>query len=469
MISYFRSILPSRLILLVFIYLGIQLPLILWGIPATAPELLHMLVGERLAEGFNMYRDVYDNTAPLSAMVYWVIDLVAGRSFLVYRITAMVLLLLQAIIFNSTLNRHKVYASNNYLPALLYLVLGSLSYEFNMLTPLLIGNTFIILSLPYILTLSREGFDNNRLFVGGFILGLAAMSYLPLAMFLLVGLFSVIFFASSTFRSFLLMLCGFLFPYAVLMTYYFYSGALSEFLELHLLRPWQLQVNFLRPPADVAKLMAIPAVILLLSLFSASSLPQRLVFQVKFQQLMWVWLATSLLVIFTREEISVATFVLALPPLAYFSEFFFTSSRKLWILNTIFLIAFAGVLLLRYRMALGINKYLMLDESPLLLSSEKEVPMQNSTVLVLGNDIRYYTQNKPVTPYLNWELAQRHFSRLGEYEAVFAIYKNFSHEMPAYLIDKEGLMPELTYKLPGIFGKYEQEGNISPVYRLKTK
>ncbi|MFD2514048.1 hypothetical protein ACFSRY_09240 [Pontibacter locisalis] len=468
MISYFRSILPSRLILLVIIYLGIQLPLILWGIPATAPELLYMLIGERLADGFDMYSGVYDNTAPLSAMLFWAIDLLAGRSFIAYRITAMLLLLLQALLFNSTLNRHKVYAGNNYLPALLYLILGSISFEFNMLTPLLIGNTFVIMSLPYIITLSREGFENNRLFVGGFMIGLAALSYLPLAIFLLVGLFAVIFFASGTFRSFLLMLCGFAFPYAMLITYYFYTGALSEFVSLHLLRPWQLQVDFLRPPADVAKLMAIPAVILLLSLFSASSLPQRLVFQVKFQQLMWVWLVTSLLIIFTREEISVATFVLALPPIAYFSEFLFTSGWKPWILNTTFLVALAGVLILRYRMVLSINQFLMLDESPLLVESENKMPSQGKTVLVLGNDISYYIHNKPATPYLNWELAKRHFRQLDEYQAVYEVERNFSKEMPAYIVDKENLMPELSYKLPGIFDRYEPAENPN-MYRLKER
>jgi hypothetical protein len=466
LISYFRSILPSRLILLILIYLGIQLPLILVGIPATLPELMQMLIGERLADGYHMYRDVYDNTAPLSAMVYWLIDLTAGRSFLVYRITAMILLLIQAISFNVTLNHHKVYANSDYIPALLYLILGSLSFEFNMLTPLLIGNTFIIFSLPYIITLSREGYDNNRIFVGGFIIGLAALCYLPLAMFLLVGLFAVIFFASATFRSFLLMLCGFLFPYAVLVTYYFYAGAFSEFMELHVLRPWHLQVAFLRPPADVAKLMAIPAAILAFSLLSASSLPQRLVFQVKFQQLMWVWLITSVLVIFTRDEISVGTFILVLPPIAYFSEYFFTSGRKAWILNTVLLVSLAGVLVLRYRLVLGINHLLLLDESPLLLSSADEVPVKNSTVLILGNDYRYQLENKPVTPYLNWELAQRHFGKLDEYYALFSIHQNMSKERPEYIIDKEGLMPALTYKLPAIFESYDQTEDPT-VYRLK--
>lgn len=452
--------------MLVLLFVAIQLPLVLLGIRPTAPELLHMLVGERLADGHAMYRDIYDNTAPISALVFWLIDLVAGRSFLAYRLVSMALLLLQALLLNSILNRHSVYATKDYLPALLYLVVGSLSFEFNMLTPLLIGNTFLILSLPYIITLNREGYENNRLFVGGFMLGLAAMSYLPLALFLLVGIFAVIFFASNTFRSTMLMLCGFLFPYAVLITYYMYTNTSQEFLELHLLRPWQLNVSFLRPPSDVAKLMAIPGFILLLSLLSAASQPQRLVFQVKFQQLMWVWLAVSMLVIFTRDEITIATFIIILPPVAYFGEFFFTSGRKGWIINSVFLAMLATVLVMRYRLALGINEYLQMDESPLLLAEPLQPTIQNSTVLVLGNDISYYMHNKPLTPYLNWSLAQRHFGNLSDYQAVFELHENFRNEMPQFLVDKVGLMPELTYKLPDIFGRYEATADAG-IYRLK--
>ena len=58
----------------------------------------------------------------------------------------------------------------------------------------------------------------------------------------------------------------------------------------------------------------------------------------RFRRTMWVWLFTSLLVIFTRPEISVATFVLLLPPIAYFSQFFFTSRQKPWVLNLVMLV-----------------------------------------------------------------------------------------------------------------------------------
>ncbi|WP_188500823.1 hypothetical protein [Pontibacter amylolyticus] len=441
--------------MLVLLFLAIRLPLLFLGIPATSSELLHMLVGERMAGGFAMYSDIYDTTAPLSAFVYWTIDVIAGRSYLSYRIVATLLLLFQAIMFNVTLNRHQVYAGKGYIPALLYLLMGSLTFEFDMLTPLLIGNTFLILSLPYIITISREGFENNRLFVGGFMVGLAALSYLPLAQFLLVAAFGVVLFASNTFRSFLLMLCGFAFPYAVLFTYYLYTNTASQFVEMHLLQSWQFGINPLVPPAHLALALALPAAILLLSLISTTSLPQRLVFQGKFQQLMTVWLVVSVLVLVTRHELSVGSFVVILPPIAYFGEFLFTSRIKKWILNLLFFILLGGVLLIRYRQPLGIASFVKIDDSQLLLpEGGASGEVKGSSVLVLGDDLSYYEHNKLATPYLNWQLSQRHFGRLNEYQAVYDLYQNFRQETPEYIVDQVGLMPQLKHKLPSVFEGY---------------
>ena len=466
MISYFRSILTSRLLMLTLLFLAIQLPLFFLEGTATVPEVLYMLVGERMSDGFTLYKDIYDNTAPLSALIYWLIDLVWGRSFLTFRIVAMLLLLFQAIFLNITFNKLKVYATKGYIPALLYLVFGSLVFEFTMLSPLLIGSTFIIMSLPYLVTVSREGFDYNRLFVGGFILGLAALSYLPLAAFMVVAFFAVMLFASNAFRSTLLLLCGFIFPFAVVLTYFFYTGALHEFIEMYLLRPWLAKVTFIRPPADLAKIALLPALVLLFSIANTLSLPQRLVFQVKFQQVMWVWLFTSLVLIFTRDEISAGTFVLLLPPLAYFGEFLFSGNLKKWILNLLFLLLLAGVILLRYREVTGINRFLNIDNSVLVLPDNAPLPVKGSVVVVLGNDARYYQYNKVATPYLNWKLAQRHFGKLHEYYAVYALANNFKQEPPTYIIDKAGIMPGLQVKLPYVFGRYQLTNNAG-IYRLK--
>lgn len=425
-----------------------------------------MLIGERMADGYTMYQQIYDNTAPLSALVYWLIDLIVGRSVLAYRIIALTLVLVQALTFNFILNKHQVFASRTLVPALLYLVIGSITYEFGMLTPLLLGHTFVILSLPYLITVSREGIENNRLFVGGFILGLAALCYLPLSLYLVVGIFAVLLFTSSTFRSILLMLCGFIFPYAVLLTFYFYSGTLNEFLELHLLRPWQFKVSFALPPTDLAKLMILPLLVLLISVMSSFSLPQRLVSQVKFQQVMWIWLVVSVLLLVSRDEISANTFILLLPSIAYFGEYLFTSNVNKWMLSAVFILLLTGTLLIRYRDILGISTFLKLSDSQLINTTGLiEIP-RDKTVLVLGGDMRYYLANKPATPYLSWQLAQRDFGNLNTYESVYNIYLNLQVEKPDFIIDEVGLMKELKYKIPVVFNAYTATDNAA-IYQLK--
>ncbi len=466
MVSYFKSILPSRLFLLVLLFLAIQLPLYLLLTSGTIQELLYMLIGERMADGYTMYEDIYDNTAPISTLLYWLIDLIAGRSVFAYRLVALSILLLQALTFNFILNRYQVFATKNYIPALLYLVIGSITYEFGMLTPLLIGHTFVILSLPYLITVSREGIENNRLFVGGFILGLAALSYLPLGLYLLVGMFAVILFSSNTFRSILLLLVGFLFPYAVLLTFYYYSGTLSAFTDIHLLSPWRFEVAFALPPADLARLMLLPLIVLLFALLSSLSLPQRLVFQVKFQQVMWIWLLVSVLLVITRDEISANTFILLLPVIAYFGVYLFSINVKKWMLSLAFILVLAGTLLIRYRSPLGISSYIQLSDPQLLTETYLLEAPDNTSILVFGDDIRYYIQNKPATPYLNWRLAQENFSDLNEYDKVFEIYKNFEKEKPAYIVDEAGLIPDLKYKLPEVFGKYKPIGQ-SALYKYE--
>nr|GFC10263.1 hypothetical protein [Tanacetum cinerariifolium] len=134
---------------------------------------------------------------------------------------------------------------------LTYLVVGSLSTQLDELSPLLIGHTFIIFALSALLPTSREGYDNRRLFRAGFLIGLAALCYLPLGAFVVLGLFAVLIFAANSFRSALLLLCGFGSPHALVATVFSYVGALPNFAHMHLergLNPSLASVDGL-PPA----------------------------------------------------------------------------------------------------------------------------------------------------------------------------------------------------------------------------
>ncbi|RDC65739.1 hypothetical protein [Adhaeribacter pallidiroseus] len=466
MIRYFRSLLLSRLLSLVLLFLAIRIPLVFWGVPLTLPELKEMVLGERMANGYLLYRDIFDSEAPLAAGIYWLIDLLAGRSLLVYRLLPIFLILIQALRLNSVFNRHNVHPDRTYLPALLYLVASSVFFELDTLTPLLLGMTFVIFSLNYLISFSKEGENNRQLFKAGFILGLGALCYLPLVLFLVIALFAIILFASSSFRSSLLLICGFIFPYSVVLTYYLYTGSITNFLDFHLLPDWNFQVDFLLVPVDVLKILALPLVFLIFTVLHTITHAPGLNYQAKILQLMLVWLPVAVVIAIIGKKISTQALLLFLPALAYYGTSFFLQIRKAVIRETFFLVFFSGVILLRFLTFLGWVPFFQIKLTDLLVNpAPKYAIIQDKNLLVLNRDLNYYQYNRLTSPYLNWDIAKNDFNELDTYQAVFKIYQNIATHYPDYIVADPQLMRELQYKIPNAFGAYQAVTNNPQVFQ----
>jgi hypothetical protein len=367
----------------------------------------------------------------------------------------MVLLFMQGIRLNSIFNRYNVHAERTYLPALIYFISGSIFFELDTLTPLLLGMTFVVFSLHYLISFPQEGENNRQLFKAGLILGLGALCYLPLVLFLIMALFAIILFASGAFRSSLLLLCGFLFTYSVVFTYYLYSGALANFLDFHLLSAWNLQVDFLLEPLAVLKLLALPLAFLALTVGNSILHAPGLNYQAKILQLMFIWLVVAVLVAIIGKKISTEVLVLFLPALAYFGTAFFLRLRKALVREVTFLVFFGAILLLRYSTFLGLAPYLQINLTDLLLNPAPQYQaIQGRGILVLNNDLNYYQYNRLASPYLNWEIARQDFRQLDTYQAVYQIYQNIATDYPDYIVAAPPLMRELQYKIPTAFGAY---------------
>ncbi|SHI42563.1 hypothetical protein SAMN02745146_0840 [Hymenobacter daecheongensis DSM 21074] len=470
MLRFFKSPLPSRLVLLVLLVLAVRLPLLWLGVPLTAAELRAMLVGERLHEGALLYRGLYDSTAPLAALLFGALEAVASRPLWLYRTLALALLFFQALRLNLVLNRADVHPERGFVAALTYLVLGSLTADLDTLSPLLIGHTFIIIALSALLPTSREGYDNRRLFRAGFLVGVAALCYLPLALFLLVGLFAVIIFAANSFRSFLLLVCGFLFPYAVAGTFFLYKEALPAFAQFHL-RP---TLSGLVAGADglplfvQLRLLIVPGLVLLLALGRSFTTSLGLVFQVKFQQLMLVWLLVAVAMAAAGRGVAPGTFVLALPPLTYFSLFLWQKARHPWLVEVLLIALLSVVVVVRYRTLLPLEKALPIppEQHYAVQPNPAYAALRGQRLLVLGPDRRPYLQNRAATPYLDWQLSQADFGHLNEYAAIFRLAQSFAQLPPDYIIDEARLMRELQYKVPAVFGRYQKTATPN-VYRRR--
>ena len=78
MLSFFKINDPYRLISVFILLLAIRLPVILDPESLTLLELKWMLVGEKMGNGSTVYLDIIDDTAPFSAGVYWLADIIFG-------------------------------------------------------------------------------------------------------------------------------------------------------------------------------------------------------------------------------------------------------------------------------------------------------------------------------------------------------------------------------------------------------
>jgi hypothetical protein len=458
LLRFFKSSLPAQLLALLILVLALRLPLLWLGLPLTTAELRALLVGERLHGGALPYRDLYDGTAPLAAATFAAFDAVLVRPVWLYRVGALVLLLLQALRLNIVLNRYDVHPERGYTVALTYLLVGSVSTDLDALSPLLLGHTFIVFALSALLPTSREGYDNRRLFRAGFLIGLGALCYLPLSLFVLVGLFAVLIFAANSFRSALLLLCGFFFPYALVTTFLAYNDALPEFVQFHL-QPGLTDLIASGLPAGLQlRLLVVPGVVLVLALLRSLGTTLGLVFQVKFRQLMLVWLVVAIAAAAVERGAAPGVLVLLLPPLAYFSLFLWQRYRQGWLLELLLLLIINAVVVLRYRAQVpGLERLLhMPAESSFGIEPDpRYAGLRGQTLLILGPDDRAYFNNHPATPYLDWTLSQVDFGHLNEYAAVVRVAQKMGSNPPAYLLDQGRHVPRLKQLLPNIFGAYE--------------
>ncbi len=471
MLRFFKSSFPAQLLALVLLMLALRLPLLWLGLPVTAAELRALLVGERLHAGALPYRDLFDGTAPLAAVIFAALDAVVARPVWLYRVFALTLLGVQALRLNLVFNRYDVHPERGYVAALTYLLVGSISTDLDTLSPLLLGHTFIVFALSALLPTAREDYDNRRLFRAGSLIGVGALCYLPLSLFVLVGLFAVVIFAANSFRSSLLLLCGFFFPYALLATFFFYTGALSGFIQFHL-QPGLTDLIASGLPAGLQlRLLVVPGLVLLLGLLRSLSTSLGLVFQVKFRQMMLVWLAVASATAAVEQGAAPGVLVLTLPPLAYFSLFLWQRYQHAWVLELGLLLILNAAVVLRYRAHVPRLEALlrMPAESRFGLQPDpRYAALRNQTLLILGQDDRAYFNNRPTTPYLDWALSQVDFGHLDEYAALVRISQRVGPTPPAYLLDQVAIMPRLQLLLPSIFASYQPTGTPG-LYRRQEK
>jgi len=466
LLNYFRINDPYRLIIIFIALILLRLPFLTSTDWITIQELKWMVVGDKINDGALLYSELWDNCGLPAAWMYSFIDLIAGRSILVYQIVALLIFFLQIGFFNFIALKHKMYHENNYLPALFGGILALSLFNILSLSPALMGLTFILFSINSLLNYiaSRDKHDGSLINIG-IQIGIACLFYLPYFLFLLVHVASLLFFTSTQQRRYLLLLYGITFPSILIGLYYAWHGHLMDFLDNFFLSLFTVEPESFMSLEQMFKALGLTlALFLLASLKTLSSFGFN-VFQARIQKVMFLCFVISALILLLYANKTGEVFIIFIPWTAFFFSHFFLSIRHKIKRELFFLAYFIAVLVLYF--GTSFQWFRFYDYEPILVKKELpiNVPYAEKRIVVFGPDIRPYYYAKAATPYLNWQLSKWQVEELNYYDNLESIDRNFRRDMPDYIVDQIDLAPQLFYNMPLLGAEYETAGR--GIYKRK--
>ena len=330
MIGYFKINDPIRLAMILVLLIVIRVPLFFFDFPWLRPELSWVLIGEKINDGWVMYKDLDDNTGVLSSMVYAFIDFVSGRSRVLYHILNIVIVFLQAYFLNYVINENNLLKTKTHVPALMYVVSSTIFFDFYTLSPPMMATTFLILALKYLFQQMKQQNKDSSIYMMGFYIGIAGLFYPPAILFIVLILFSVLLYSSSSMRSLLLVFVGFLFPLVVVGLYYYWNDALGLYLKDILVYSFsQLDYWYLSPKAMVF-LAITPTLLMVWAVLRLSAGVGYVNYQVNTRVVMIFYIVVALFTFFISPKKSAFHLFLFVPAMSYIlGDYFLNLKNKI--------------------------------------------------------------------------------------------------------------------------------------------
>ncbi|MCS5491139.1 hypothetical protein [Algoriphagus limi] len=453
MFQFFKVNDPFRII-------GVAFFLLLWTVlylffsndVLTKTQLGWMVLGERLSDGFLLYEEILDDTAPLSAGIFMWIDRLFGRSLLVYEILGRLLIIFQVILWNRTMIRYRVFSENTYLPAIILLSLFHMSFDMLSLSPALLGSTFLILALSQLFSqtvLQKESSESTLLIgiYGGLATGFHAIYVLFLPFLIVVG----IAISGFSFRQLMLSLTGYFLPILLISVYYFWMDGLESYIEIW---PLFLKSNaYLYQPLEwIGVLLAFPLLLAFLGYFIGSLASSATINQQKQRQIMIFWLLFAGASLFFSKRQATYQLVILLPVLSYLiTRFLLVIQRKIIIQLSFF--ALVVLLPLVSWQFFGNND--VVQENYRVQEYKGSLPAEKS-ILILGDEMGAYLNHRLGGPFLNYHLSKVYLDQEKDLSQRAHLFELIHSQQPQIVLDPNGDFSRLLDQYPELKRNYRR-------------
>lgn len=291
----------------------------------------------------------FSSNAPFAELFFLAFEkIVAGNLFFV-RLIAIACIFIQALMINSIVNKHKLFGELNFIPSLSFVLLTSWFPEFNFLTPTLLAMFPIIIAFGKLIQLYHSENYDSLLFDAAFLIAFASLLWLPSVQFLFWLFITLGVTKPFNLRIWIVGFLGFLVPYFLAATYFFWNGQLTDFIEFHVLS----FINNYSLNIEVSQMLWLKTGILLtVACFYLIILLQEipiLVLQLrKVMGMVVTMLLFSLLTLVLQPSIMLIHFVILVFPLSLVFSYHFSQSKRSNISEWIHLSLFIMVLIMQY-------------------------------------------------------------------------------------------------------------------------
>jgi len=181
-------------------------------------------------DGFFFFRQTelyYRNSAPLYLAVS---ELFLSHKFISV-LASFFFMLLQAFMFNRVIADKNIVDRNSWLPALMYIVLMSSSFNLFGLQPIWFANFFMIIALNKVFEVFNEDSVNIEIFNVGLFISLASLFYYPAILFFILLIAALVVYFQVNLRGILASLAGIVLPWIFVILYYYWFDQLDEKLQ----------------------------------------------------------------------------------------------------------------------------------------------------------------------------------------------------------------------------------------------
>lgn len=277
------------------------------------------------------------NGMPLYDLVYRLVSPGGPRAFAVL---GFLLFLSQAIHLNFIVNKHEILYKNTWLPALSYLLIGSIFPQFLWFHPILFVNSLTIFAIDKIFSLYKNPSALALAFDSSFLLGLAILFYAPAVLLFVFFALCILLLRPFSWRDWFVGITGFTMPVFFAFLYYFINDRFDEYYNKLFTGSINSHIEFARIyPKEYSISVFFIAVLFVLAIFRLQSNYFKNVTKSRLiQQLLLLFILIGALMVVASPDAQLFRFSILSIPISVYIAYYFLSGKKQWVVESMFVL-----------------------------------------------------------------------------------------------------------------------------------